>query len=184
MHVSVSVLTRWQGGADDLPRAHLGLGASLSGFVQLPYRLSAGAGFDWERYTFDANNSGDPLGSGPRYTDEVLTHTRLMALAQWDILPRRFLTPYVLAGAGYGWEDAELTTWQCTPALKSGPVVGAGAGVDLALSRAVGVGFEYRANSLPFRTQICTQAQRDAEPMGPPSDFFSQRLGATLSARF
>jgi hypothetical protein len=168
-------------GADGLPTVHMGFGASVSGFVHLPYRISAGVGFDWERYTFDSTNHGAPLGSAPRYTDEVLTHTRLMALVQWDVLRRRIVTPYVLAGLGYGWEGAELTEWQCSPALMSGAVVGGGAGLDLAVHELVGVGLEYRVNTLPKATASCTLAFIPDEPVGPPSDFVSQRIGITLS---
>jgi hypothetical protein len=170
-------------GTESLPTVHMGFGASLAGFVQLPYRISAGVGFDWERYTFDSNNYGDPYGSAPRYTDEVLTQTRLMALVQWDILRRRFITPFILVGLGYGWEGAELTRWQCSPALMSGLVVGGGAGLDLAVHELIGVGLEYRINSLPHATASCTLAFLDDEPIGPPSDFLSQRIGITLSMR-
>jgi opacity protein-like surface antigen len=170
--------------AAQVPRAHTGFGASLSGFAQLPHRISAGVGFDWERYTFDSQNFGDPYGSAPRYTGEVLTHTRLMALVQWDILRRRLITPYVLAGLGYGWEDAELTQWQCTPALQSGLVVGGGAGLDLAVHELISVGVEYRIHTLPSGTLDCTLAFVFAEPMGPPSDFLSQRIGIALSLRY
>jgi hypothetical protein len=52
--------------AEELPAVHVGFGASLSGFVRLPYRISAGVGFDWERYTFDSKNYGDPPGSAAR----------------------------------------------------------------------------------------------------------------------
>lgn len=169
--------------AAPLPRAHTGFGGSLSGFAQLPYRVSAGVGFDWERYTFDSQNQGDPYGAPPRYTDEVLIHTRLMALVQWDILRRELITPYVLAGLGYGWESAELTQWQCRPALQSGLVMGAGAGLDLAVHERIGIGAEYRINTLPSGTVSCTAAYFPDEPMGPPSDFLSQRIGITLSIR-
>ena len=169
---------------DELPSVHTGFGASLSGFVRLPYRMSAGIGFDWERYTFDTNNFGDPAGSVARYKGEVLTHTRLMALAQWDVLRHRVVTPYILAGVGYGWEDAELTEWQCRPALMSGVVVGGGAGLELAVHESIGVGLEYRINSLPKATVSCTLAAISEEPIGPPSDFVSQRIGITLSVRY
>jgi opacity protein-like surface antigen len=169
---------------DELPAVHAGFGASLSGFVHLPYRISAGVGFDWERYTFDSKNYGDPPGSAARYTDEVLTHTRLMALVQWDVLRHRFVTPYILAGLGYGWEDAELTEWQCGPALMSGVVVGGGAGLDVAVHELIGIGLEYRINTLPKATATCTLAFISDEPMGPPSDFVSQRIGITLSMRY
>jgi opacity protein-like surface antigen len=132
--------------SDRLPTVHSGFGASLAGFVQLPYRVSAGLGFDWERYTFDSNNSRDGARLTPRYTGEPLTHTRLMALVQWDILRRRFITPFLLVGLGYGWEDAEVTDWQCSPALMSGLVVGAGGGLELAVHESIGVGVEYRIN--------------------------------------
>jgi hypothetical protein len=106
-----------------------------------------------------------------------------MALVQWDVLRRRFVTPYILAGVGYCWEDAELTAWQCSPALMSGVVVGGGAGLDLAVHEWVGVGVEYRVNTLPKATASCTLALIYDEPIGPPSDFVSQRIGLTLSMR-
>lgn len=168
---------------DRLPTAHMGFGASLSGFIQLPYRFSAGAGVDWERYTFDSKAVGDADGSPPRFTGEILTHTRVMALVQWDILRRRLLTPFILAGLGYGWEHAELTTWQCSPALMSGRVLGGGAGLDLAVHELIAVGLEYRINTLPHGTLTCTLAFIRNEPVGPPSDFVSQRIGITLSVR-
>jgi opacity protein-like surface antigen len=151
--------------------------------MQLPYRVSAGLGFDWERYTFDSNNSGDGTRLTPRYTGEPLTHTRLMALVQWDILRRRFITPFLLVGLGYGWEDADVTDWQCSPALMSGLVVGAGGGLELAVHESIGVGVEYRINTLPETTVTCTLAAIADEPIGPPSDFSSQRAGITLSLR-
>lgn len=170
--------------SDELPTVHMGYGGSLSGFVHLPHRFSAGVGFDWERYTFDSKNYADPPGSAARYADEVLTHTRLMALVQWDVLRHRVVTPYILAGLGYGWEDAELTAWQCSPRLMSGVVVGGGAGLDLAVHELLGVGLEYRMNTLPKATASCTLAFIVDEPMGPPSDFVSQRIGITLSMRY
>lgn len=171
-------------GDNRLPTAHTGFGASLSGFVLLPLRLSAGLNFDWDRYTFDSANHED-LGTSvpPRYRDEVLMHTRLMALVQWDVLSRGLITPFVVAGAGYGWEHAALTEWQCTPKLSSGLVYGAGLGLDLAVYEAVAIGIEYRANALPDSTKTCTLAIIDNEPLGTPSDFFSQRIGLTLSVR-
>lgn len=168
---------------DRLPKAHMGFGASLAGFLQLPYRISAGVGFDWERYTFDSRNHGDPDGAAPRYTGEVLAHTRLMALVQWDVLRRGLITPFILAGLGYGWEHAELTQWQCAPALMSGRVLGAGAGLDVAVHELIGVGLEYRINTLPSATAACTLALIPDEPLGQPSDFLSQRIGITLSTR-
>ena len=103
---------------------------------------------------------------------------------QWDILRRELITPYVLAGLGYGWEDAELTRWQCTPALQSGLVVGGGAGLDLAVHERIAVGVEYRINTLPSGAGDCSLAFIYAEPMGTPSDFLSQRIGVTLSLRY
>jgi opacity protein-like surface antigen len=185
LHARVGVgLNPVVGDDSSLPTAHLGYGASLAAFVYLPYRISTGVGFDWERYTFDSNNFGDASGSPARYTDEALTHTRLMALMQWDILPRRVVTPYVLAGLGYGWEDAELTQWQCSPALSSGPVLGAGAGLDWAVHHFLDVGLEYRVNTLPQGSRSCTLAFISNEPLGPPADFTSQRVGLTLSVRY
>jgi Outer membrane protein beta-barrel domain len=166
-----------------LPKAHTGFGASLAGFVQLPYRLNVGLGADWERYTFDSNNNGDANRTTPRYTDEVLTHVRVMAQLQWDILKRQLITPSVFVGAGYGWEGAELTTWQCQPRRMHGPVVGAGVGLDLALNSMFDIGLEYRANTLPLGTRMCTLALIEDEPLGTPSDFFSQRIGLTFSVR-
>jgi opacity protein-like surface antigen len=171
-------------GADELPAVHTGFGASLSGFARVPYRFSVGVGFDWERYTFDSKNYGDPLGSAARYTDEVLTHTRLMTLVQWDVLQHRVVTPYILVGLGYGWEQGELTAWQCSPALMSGLVVGGGAGLDVAVHEVIGVGLEYRINTLPKAIATCTWAFISNEPIGPPSDFVSQRIAVTLSVQY
>jgi hypothetical protein len=167
-----------------LPKAHLGFGVSLAGFVKLPYRFNAGLGFDWERYTFDSENMGDGNQSPPRYTDQVLTHSRVMGLVQWDVLPRRFITPFLLVGAGYGWEHSQLTQWQCTPALGYGLVVGGGVGLDIALSEIWSLGVEYRANTLPMGPRNCNPSFIFAEPRGAPSDFFSQRIGVTLSVEY
>jgi len=171
-------------GQDDrLPTAYTGFGASLSGFVSLPLRLSAGAGLDWEQYTFDSNNHGDSQRTPPLYTGEILTQMRLMGLVQWDILRRGLVTPFVVLGAGYGWEKAALTGWQCTPVNSRGLVMGGGFGVQLALSDKLGAGVEYRGNTLPLGPTVCTLALFDDEPLGAPSDFFSHRIGITLSVR-
>lgn len=168
---------------DELPRAHTGFGAALSGFAQLWERFSVGVGADWERYAFDSGNTGDPVGSAPRYTDEVWTHSRLMALVQWDVMGRRFVAPFLVAGVGYGWQDASLTVEQCTPALANGPVVGVGGGLDVALGDAVGVGLEYRANTSPAGSSNCTAVYIPEEPLGPPGFALLQRVGINVSLR-
>jgi opacity protein-like surface antigen len=139
--------------------------------------------FDWDRYTFDSKNYGDPPGNRARYTDQVLSQARLMALLQWDVLERRLITPFVVTGLGYGWQNADLTSWQCRPDLPHGLALGAGAGLDFAVHELVGVGVEYRINTLPLGSRICTMAEIDAEPMGPPQDALWQRIAITFSVR-
>lgn len=164
-------------------QAHTGFGASLHGFIYLPHRFSVGAGFDWERYTYDSGVSGDPVDASPRYKDQALMHSRAMALVQWDVLPRGFINPYLLAGAGYGWEHAEVTTWQCSPKQNQGAVVGGGLGVEVALNQLLALGVEYRVNTLPLATRSCTLAFITNEPDGAPSDFLSQRVALTVGLR-
>lgn len=167
-----------------LPDAHTGFGASISGFYQLPFRLSVGANFDWDAFTFDSANHGDlRTNRSPRYQDRGLRHTRLMGLVQWDILDRNFITPFVIAGAGYGWEHATLTEWQCSPKLASGLVLSAGLGAEVALTELFGLGVEYRISSLPSSIRSCTLAQIDDEPLGAPGDFIPQRIALTFSLR-
>lgn len=167
---------------DYLPIAKTGFGASVAGFYQLPYRLSVGAGFDLERYTYDSANSGDDPYAPPRYVAQSLYNMRAQALLQWDIWTRSLVTPYLWIGPGYVWEHAELTDWQCNPKQNSGPVVGAGAGVDIALSSAIGVGAEYRVNTPPLTGRWCNMAQIDAEPRGAPY-VTPHRFGLTFSVR-
>lgn len=167
---------------DYLPIAHTGFGASVAGFYQLPYRLSVGAGFDLERYTYDSANSGDDPYGAPRYVDQSLYNMRAQALLQWDIWTRSLVTPYVWLGPGYLWQHAESTDWQCHPDQNSGPVVGAGAGLDVALSSTIGVGVEYRVNTPPLTGRLCNGAQIDAEPRGVPG-VTPHRFGLTFSVR-
>lgn len=75
-------------GNDALPNAHTGFGASISAFIQLTQRISTGLAFDWDRYTFDSKNHGDPPGTAARYTDGALTEARVMELVQWDTIKR------------------------------------------------------------------------------------------------
>lgn len=169
--------------ADDyLPIAKTGFGASVAGFYQLPYRLSVGVGIDVERYTYDSANYGDGLEPSPRYVDQSLVNVRPQALLQWDILSRTLFNPYLLIGAGYVWQHAELNDWQCRPKQDSGPVVGAGGGLDVAFSDAIGVGFEYRINTLPLTPRSCNLALIDLEPRGAPR-VAPHRFGITFGVR-
>lgn len=162
-----------------LPIAKTGFGGTISGFYQLPYRFSLGAGYDWERYTYDSANVDDPLTMPPRYVDEALIHNRLQALVQWDILPRGFVTPFLLVGAGYGWKHDDLADSQCRPKPFA---VGAGAGVEVALGSAFGVGFEYRINAPLLGASKCTTAYDVSGPKDAP-DITFHRVGLTFNVR-
>lgn len=118
---------------DHLPTAHHGIGAFVTAFVQLPYRLSLGAGFEWERYSYETTTHEDYTKDHATFPEEELTHSRVLGVLQWDFLERG-VNPFVLGVAGMGWERATKTDWQCTPNTMSGPVVGGGAGVDLAVA--------------------------------------------------
>lgn len=167
---------------DYLPIAKTGFGASVAGFYQLPYRLSVGAGLDVERYTYDSSNYADRSDDPPRYVDQSLVNVRPQVLLQWDIWRRTLVNPYLLIGAGYVWQQAEVTSWQCRPRQNSGPVVGAGGGFAVALSDAIGVGFEYRVNTSPLTPRSCTLALIELEPRGAP-EVLSHRFGVTVSVR-
>lgn len=166
---------------DHLPTAHHGVGAFLSAFADLPYRLSIGGGFDWERYSYETTTSAGGRGDDPVFPDETLTYTRLLGAVEWRVLARGLVNPYLFAVAGWGWENATKTRWQCSPETASGPVFGGGAGVDIAASSWLSIGAQYRIVTQPRTVYACTLAEIPDEPMGPPSDFFPQRLALTLS---
>jgi hypothetical protein len=91
------------------------------------------------------------------------------------------VNPYLLAGAGYGWEDTKLTRWQCSQPLLSGPVVAGGTGVDVPIYRSLVIGLEYRVTTLPLDDSgMCTLALIPQEPRGPPRDFLPQRIALTI----
>ena len=167
---------------DHLPEAHHGVGAFFTAFAQLPYRLSLGGGFDWERYSYETATSEDYTDGVATFPAEKLTHTRLLGVFEWDLLERGFVNPYLLGVAGWGWEQATKTGWQCSPETASGPVVGGGAGVDIAVSPWLAVGLEYRITTLPLMSEsMCTMAYIPDEPIGTPGDFIPQRIALTLS---
>lgn len=162
-----------------LPIAKTGFGGTISGFYQLPYRLSVGAGYDWERYTYDTTNVDDPPTTPPRYVDRELIYNRLQALLQWDVLPKDFVTPFLLVGAGYGWEPDGQGDSQC----RSKPfALGAGAGIEMALGPAIGVGFEYRINAPLQGATMCTTAAQIGGSKGAP-DITFHRFGLTFNVR-
>jgi opacity protein-like surface antigen len=167
---------------DYLPIAKTGFGGSVSAFYRLPYRLGVGAGVDLDRYTYDSSNHGDGPYGPPRYVDQQLLDVRAQALLQWDWWARDLINPYLLIGAGYVWQHAELTDWQCHPRQRSGPIGSVGAGLDVALGSAVGVGVEYRVNTPPLTGGLCTGVQIDDEPRGAPR-VTNHRLGLTVSVR-
>lgn len=167
---------------DRLPQAHTGVGLFMMAFAQLPYRLSLGGGFEWERYSYETATESDSRQGITTFPDEALTHTRLLGALEWDLLERGLVNPYLIAVAGYGWEGATKNSWQCSPKNASGPVVGGGAGVELAARPWLSVGLEYRITTLPLLvTYTCTMAIMPDEPLGPPSDFVPQRIALTLS---
>jgi hypothetical protein len=167
---------------DYLPIAKTGFGGSVSAFYRLPYRLGVGAGVDLDRYTYDSSNHGDGPYGPPRYVDQQLLDVRAQALLQWDWWARDLINPYLLIGAGYVWQHAELTDWQCYPKQNSGPVASAGAGFDVALGAMVGVGFEYRVSTPPLSSRSCNLALIYDEPRGAPR-ITTHRLGLTVSVR-
>lgn len=167
---------------DRLPTADAGFGGTLSGFYQLPHRLSVGAGFDRERYTYDTSLTASAANTPPRYVDLDLYVNRLQVLAQWDLLPRNFVTPFLVLGAGYHWQQAEVTDWQCRPKQQTGPVVGAGLGLEMTLGSGLGLGFEYRTNTPPLSARTCTLAYVPDEPLGAPT-VTSHRFGLTFGVR-
>jgi len=168
--------------SDHLPEAHHGMGLFMMAFAQLPYRLSLGGGFEWERYSYETATSADYSQGVTTFPEERLTHSRLLGVLEWDLLERGLVNPYVLGVAGWGWEQATKNTWQCSPKNASGPVVGGGAGVELAARPWLSVGLEYRITTLPLLvTYTCTLAEIPDEPMGPPADFVPQRIALTLS---
>lgn len=167
---------------DHLPTAHHGFGAFFSAFGELPYRFSLGGGFDWERYGYETTTMAGSRDGEVVFPDEQLTHTRLLGLVEWDVLERGLVNPYLLALAGWGWEHATKTRWQCSPDTASGPVFGGGVGVDVAALSWLAIGLEYRIATLPIASpSMCTLAQFDDEPKGPPRDFIPQRIALTLS---
>lgn len=170
------------GGRDNLPTAKTGLGGSLSAFRQLPYRLSLGPGFDLERYTYDTTNPPDSTTGQTLFTDVELYFGRIMALLQWDILERKLVNPFLLVGLGFGIGHAEIPLRQCSPSQPIGPVVGVGAGVDIAIGETLGLGFEYRGNSPPITPYSCAYLYMPDAPRGAPL-VISHRFGLTLSFR-
>jgi len=168
--------------SDQLPKAHHGVGLFMMAFAQLPYRLSLGGGFEWERYSYETATQSDSRQGITTFPDERLTHSRLLGAFEWDLVERGLVNPYLLAVTGWGWEHATKNTWQCSPKNASGPVVGAGAGVEVAARPWLSVGLEYRVTTLPlFVTYTCTMAEMPDEPLAPPSDFVPQRIALTLS---
>ena len=164
-----------------LPDAHHGVGAFINLLGQLPYRFSAGGGLEWERYSYDTTTGEGSLWGPPLLPAERLTYTRVLALLEWDWFERGLANPYLLAEAGFSWEDASRTSWQCSPKTMSGPVVGGGAGLDIAVTPWISIGLEYRITTQPlFVTTTCTAAYIPDEPLGPPHDFVPQRLALTL----
>lgn len=169
--------------SSEMPRADTGFGGSVSGFLQLTRRLSLGAGFDWERYTYDSANYGDLPATKARYSDQPLTHARVQALLEWDLWARERFTPYFMFGAGYGWENANLDEELCIRALRSGAVLGLGWGLNVALTPLLGIGAEYRINSPPLAPRTCAPVEpAPTARQGTPS-FASQRIGLTLNFR-
>lgn len=167
---------------DQLPEAYTGVGLFMMAFAQLPYRLGLGGGFEWERYSYATATHSDSALGITTFPDEKLTHSRLLGALEWDLFDRGLVNPYVLGVAGWGWEHASKNRWQCSPENASGPVVGGGAGVELAARPWLSVGLEYRVTTLPLlATYTCTMAEMPDEPLGPPSDFVPQRIALTLS---
>lgn len=165
---------------DELPTAHHGVGAFFTAFAELPYRLSLGAGFDWERYRYEMTTR--EAAPEVAFPDERLTYTRLLGLVEWDLLERGLVNPYLLAVVGLGWQAATKTSSHCSSDTGAGPVLGGGLGVDVAVSRWFAVGVEYRITAGPFTSAIACQPIDDpSDPRGDPSDFIPQRIALTLS---
>jgi len=172
----------WFRRADRLPEAHTGVGLFMMAFAQLPYRLGLGGGFEWERYSYATATHRDYAQGITTFPDERLTHSRLLGALEWDLFERGFVNPYVLGVAGWGWGHATKNSWQCSPENASGPVVGGGAGVELAARPWLSLGLEYRVTTLPLLTiYSCSLVEMPDEPLGPPSDFVPQRIALTLS---
>ena len=172
----------WFQHTDQVPEAHTGVGVFMMAFAQLPYRLSLGGGFDWERYSYETATHQDSSQGIATFPEERLTHSRLLGALQWDLLERGLVNPYVLGVGGWGWEQATKTGWQCSPKTARGPVVGAGAGVEVAARPWLSLGLEYRITTLPLiGLYTCTLVEMPNEPLGAPANFIPQRIALTLS---